>query len=160
MSKYAEERYSPKVPACVKASISLRFDGASLGVRRGNSIVHSYPAVSGKPKQGEFDYSVDNQKRSFHGPIPEGEYWITFRELWKNAWYKPGSSEAWGNYRIAIHPYPNTNTYCRGGFFVHGGSVRGSAGCIDLTRHMSTFVKRVKVNLPVVDCYIPLTVKY
>ena len=38
---------------------------------------------------------------------------------------------AWGNYRITIHPFTTTETYGRGGFFIHGGDQLGSAGCID-----------------------------
>ena len=82
-------------------------------------------------------------------------------KMWKNAWYKRGSTEAWGDYQITIHPYPATPTYGRGGFFIHGGSVLGSVGCIDLAKNMNTFVKQMGSLLNSNGrCFIPLTVKY
>ena len=101
----------------------------------------------------------------FKGPIPEGEYWIQLDEMWKNHFVKSALGitprAAWGNYRISIHPYASTKTHNRGGFFIHGGYVPGSAGCIDLTGHMDTLVKELineREGLP--KCYIPLTVRY
>ena len=47
----------------------------------------------------------------------------------------------WGNYRAPIIPSPNTITYGRGNFYIHGGSFEGSHGCIDLTNQMGDFAK-------------------
>ncbi len=164
MNEYMEERFNPKIPQCVKSNISLTFNGKTLilTVYRKEGATKSYKAVSGKPDEKmNFNYSKDRQKVSYVGPIPEGEYWITPNELWKNAWYKPGSTEAWGDYRIAIHPYPTTNTYNRGGFFIHGGKILGSAGCVDLTFNMNKFVEDLYKALPgSKNCYIPFSVKY
>ena len=163
MSNYESERYIPKIPSCVKSDVYLEFDGNNLKFFTKNQTVklYIYPAASGKPIKGKFDYSANNQKQPFQGPIPEGEYWITLSELWENAWYKPGSEDAWGEYRIAIHPYPNTNTYGRGGFFIHGGTILGSAGCIDLTKGINTFVKNLRATLiGKQKCYVPLTIRY
>lgn len=100
----------------------------------------------------------------YHGPISEGEYWIQPSELWKNNWIKSvirTPHSAWGNFRIAIHPYPNTLTHQSGGFFIHGGTVPGSAGCVDLTINMDMFVKQLKQELQGhLECFIPLTVRY
>ena len=47
----------------------------------------------------------------------------------------------WGNFRAAIYAKPGTNTFGRGGFYVHGGTFPGSHGCIDLTGDMDDFAK-------------------
>ena len=164
MNKYEEERFDPKTPQCAKANMSLFFNGQILTLKiYGHKVIEkSYKAASGKPDaKMNFDYSEKRQKTSYIGPIPQGQYWITVSELWENAWYRPGSTEAWGDYRIAIHPYPTTNTYNRGGFFIHGGKVLGSAGCVDLTSYMNKFVEDLRKALPgSKDCYIPFTVRY
>jgi hypothetical protein len=81
--------------------------------------------------------------------------------MWENKWYKMGSRAAWGNFRLTIHPYPSTETYGRGGFFIHGGSTPGSAGCIDLSTNIDKFVEKLTTELKgLPKCYIPLTVLY
>lgn len=35
----------------------------------------------------------------------------------------------WGDWRAALTPDPGTTTFGRSGFFLHGGSYPGSAGC-------------------------------
>lgn len=143
----------------------LRFDGRwlqGLGLR--SAFV--FPAVSGKPDaRGRFDLSRAAQARVSEGPIPEGEYWIAPGELWENSALKDmlgiTPRSAWGNYRIAVHPFPSTETYGRGGFFIHGGIRPGSAGCIDLTGYMDAFVQALNEEMkgrP--PCYIPLSVRY
>jgi len=124
-----------------------------------------YPAVSGRPVgPAEFDYSSERQKLASQGPIPEGAYWIQPSQLWRNNWLKDkliAPRAAWGNYRLTIHPYPTTPTHERGGFFIHGGSSPGSAGCIDLTSHMDSFVSALERELDgMPECFIPLTVRY
>ena len=49
---------------------------------------------------------------------------------------------AWGNYRIRIIG----SALGRGGFYIHGGSLRGSSGCIDLGDGMDEFAKFWTVN--------------
>ncbi len=164
MNKYIKERFNPKTPQCAKSNLSLVFNGQILILTIGgtNAVEKSYRAVSGKPDaRMNFDYSKDRQKIPDVGPIPEENYWITPHELWENAWYKQGSRDAWGNYRIAIHPYPAAKTYGRGGFFIHGGKFFGSAGCIDLASNMNKFIEDLHKALPGgKNCYIPLSVKY
>lgn len=46
---------------------------------------------------------------------------------------------AWGDYRYPIQPLEGTNTFGRGSFYVHGGGLPGSIGCIDLTTSMEDF---------------------
>jgi peptidoglycan hydrolase-like protein with peptidoglycan-binding domain len=68
---------------------------------------------------------------------------------------------AWGDYRAPISPDKNTNTYGRGSFYVHGGGIAGSSGCIDLTNQMPDFAKYYTTWLARTGSKrIPLTVKY
>jgi peptidoglycan hydrolase-like protein with peptidoglycan-binding domain len=48
---------------------------------------------------------------------------------------------SWGNYRAPIKPLKNTDTHGRSSFYIHGGSLAGSHGCIDLTDEMGDFAK-------------------
>lgn len=162
---YTDERHNPSVPFCGRSALSLTFNGAWLkGLGMKSAVV--LPAVSGKPNEkNQFDYSPARQTVVSKGPIPEGEYWIQPAQMWENNAVKSALGvtprAAWGNYRITIHPYPATKTYNRGGFFIHGGQVAGSAGCIDLTGYMDRFVKEITKELEgLPKCYIPLTVRY
>ena len=160
-NRYATERYDPKVPTCGLAPIRLSFDGYFL---HGFGVNYSvtYPAISGKMINGKFDYSVESQKQQNQGPIPEGEYWVQPSEIQENAWYRFKNSQvAWGDFWLTIHPYPKTETYGRGGFFLHGGTVPGSIGCIDLSIRVGKFVESMNARLgKSKNCYIPLSVKY
>lgn len=51
------------------------------------------------------------------------------------------SKIGWGNFRAPIQSLPGTSTYGRSGFYIHGGSLAGSHGCIDLTDQMEDFAK-------------------
>lgn len=173
---YAANRYNPTLPYCAGGAIDLVFDGKKLylfGITKTNCFKREYNAVSGIPdSKGNFDYSVERQKKEDVGPIPEGKYWINPDEFWENAWYKRGSYRSWGNYRITIHPFVDTKTFGsvgpmtglfieRGGFFIHGGKTPGSKGCIDLTGSIDKFYE--DVSLLVRDnpkCQIQLLVKY
>ena len=156
--RYAEERYDPSLAMCSK--LALAFDGSTLNMT-GGSKAYSYSAASGKPdKEGKFTYTKEAQTASFNGPIPEGIYWINPDELWTNRWYKRGSEASWGKYRITIHPFTTTETYQRGGYFIHGGKVLGSVGCIDLTSHIEEFVSGLEAEGAMRKCQIHLTVKY
>jgi hypothetical protein len=130
VDRYTGKRFDPKVPACRKSAISLHFDGYTLSAI-GARIPISFPAVSGRSNNGKFDYSMEYQKIPSQGPIPEGEYWIQPSETQENTWYRLRNSRSgWGDYWVTIHPYPSTQTYKRGGFFIHGGASPGSSGCV------------------------------
>jgi hypothetical protein len=160
-NRYASERGIPQLPRCGRSAISLRFDGKLLTSARAKRTV-AYHAVSGQPNQNaSFDYSLRRQRERGNGPIPAGLYWVYPSELWTNRWFNLGSRSAWGNYRLAIHVWPGTETYDRGGFFIHGGAVPGSAGCIDLHKAMDAFVADLRdVTKDVRDCYVSLLVQY
>ncbi|MET0937571.1 MAG: tlde1 domain-containing protein [Luteibacter sp.] len=141
MGSYEDERFWPRHMGAQRSHLRLVFNGGSLKVP---GHAQSYHAVSGRHRANGFDYSVERQKLRNEGPIPEGQYWVAPGELWSNAWYRPAPAAAWGQYRLAIHPFPETQTYGRGGFFIHGGNAPGSAGCIDLWSHMDGFVSGLK----------------
>lgn len=171
IKEYAAERYNPTLPFC-SGGISLKFDGEYLYLFSGD-FTGTYKADSGVPDgKGSFDYSVSRQKSADVGPIPEGKYWINPDEFWERDSWKFFLEDSYGNYRITIHPFVDTQTYGskgpatglfipRGGFFIHGGAKRGSKGCIDLTGNMDKFyedLKRLIGKSP--QCQIHLLVKY
>jgi hypothetical protein len=51
---------------------------------------------------------------------------------------------AWGNYRMSIIPKGGTETFGRGSFYLHGGGLGGSIGCIDLVDRIDDFVSTYK----------------
>jgi RHS repeat-associated protein len=137
---------------------SLLFDGCKLTRLDDNGKpIQSWDAVSGKPGTTAAD-----QAKQDVGPLPEGTYTANpadsqYRFDTKFYIYNPvnpsgvrvyshplwATSEnmriAWGNYRTELRAEPGTNTYGRSGFFIHGGDVPGSAGCIDLTGQNDAF---------------------
>lgn len=158
---YAHERSQPAVPHCGPSSLSIVFDGAMLYLRDGR-FQYSWAAVSGKPdERGRFNYSAERQHARSTGPIPEGEYWINPSETWERWFFQTGAEAGWGDYRITLHVMPRTLTHDRGGFFIHGGSRPGSAGCIDLTVGMNRFVARLRTLLQTnPNCFVPVRVQY
>lgn len=137
----------------------LNFNGCRLVYYDDNgNEVRSWQAVSGLPgtsREDQFKYGI--------GPIPEGTYTVdpsqsTYRfdgKVVNNpfsaippavfipshpVWYNDdGLGRAWGNYRTPIIG-PNAPGRT-GGYFLHGGSTPGSAGCIDMTSDNDAFHK-------------------
>ncbi len=73
-------------------------------------------------------------RRRNEGPIPVGRYFIHASELSDPSGAGDvvrGLTGDWGDWRVVLHPAPGTRTFGRSGFFLHGGSASGSAGCID-----------------------------
>jgi hypothetical protein len=128
----------------------------------GGKRSYFYWAVSGHPSpDGRFDYSLDRQQKSQEGPIPEGDYWLQPSQMWTNRWYNVAPTAAWGVHRITIHVFPTTMTFKRGGFFIHGGTHPGSAGCINLHGGMENFVRELQDEVKADrDCFILLKVRY
>lgn len=147
----------------------LVFDGEKLSIYGRGKLLAEFDAVSGKAlDDGTFDYSVERQKMSDVGPIPEGEYKININatQRWHSLgfWQKtaaifgrgefPGGTISWGAERVDIIPN-GANTYGRYGFTIHGRLVPGSAGYIDLTQYDRQFFNYIRNS-----GYIRLTVKY
>jgi hypothetical protein len=159
--RYAAEHGIPHGPLCAPTDhVSLVFDGRLLMVHSLHG--KSYPAVSGQPlANGTFDYSEARRAMSREGPIPPGRYWIQPSELWTNHWYSLAPRAAWGEHRITIHIFPGTETHGRGGFFIHGGTHGGSAGCINLHSWMDDFARDLQSAMgSSPDCYVRLDVRY
>mgnify|MGYP000921116776 CR=1 FL=1 len=169
MGDYSGERGEP--PALNCGNINLLFDGFYLKLRSASAdgaVIQAWHARSGTKENGTFDYSVARQQMANLGPIPAGDYWIQPVQLRTKSVFHRRS--AWGDFRITIHPRTNTNTYSRGGFFIHGGDSFGSIGCIDLAYGMNSFASRLQAltpppsrvcsTAPGQDCTIPLSVIY
>lgn len=108
-----------------------------------------------KQKQFFFSYSEERQLTPNVGPTPEGNYHV-FKDkvqIWNNlsGWDKlksnagggkwPGGTKSWGNFRFEIYPKSVTlnGGIIRGDFFLHGGDIPGSRGCIDLCNKIDEF---------------------
>jgi len=125
-----------------------------------------WAAVSGRSGYQSKEY----QKTADKGPIPEGKWlisqskyqkmpdrdWIDqiINEFGRGAW--PGGESSWGKSRIWLTPIQGTQTHGRSGFSIHGGDSPGSAGCIDLTNQLESFIKTFREYGKDVE----LTVKY
>ncbi|RQS06724.1 DUF2778 domain-containing protein [Burkholderia sp. Bp8991] len=71
------------------------------------------------------------------------------------------SYAARGDHRLTIHVMPGTRAFGRGGFFIHGGTNAGSAGCINLHSGMENFVRDIEAaTKDAPECYVPLTIQY
>jgi hypothetical protein len=132
-----QERQNP--PGLCSVATQLRFDGRFLNLKS-TSFIGAYTARSGKLSG---DFSIKAQKDRGLGPIPEGTYWIFPAQIWTRSpienWLADHTQfgallwAGWGHHRITIHEMPDTQTYGRGGFFLHGGLHPGSSGCIHIT---------------------------
>lgn len=129
------------------------FNGKTLTIYQDGKPVISWDAVSGNKDFQSSEY----QNLKSKGPIPEGIYVARQEKLQyitpyglaaglinKGTW--PGSLYSWGSSRIALEASKETDTFDRGGFYVHGGWEPGSNGCIDLTSQMDDFTKWFENN--------------
>lgn len=109
----------------------------TFNMKRGElSVTYSGGTFTMSASSGRSPYTNDPRHtgRRNEGPIPVGKYYITTSEL-----SDPGLARDvarnfrgdWGDWRVVLHPSPGTGTLGRSGFFLHGGSQGGSAGCID-----------------------------
>lgn len=150
---------------------------------------NTYPGDWGKLLNRYIKNREEWAKQKDAGPLPEGKYDVGPLETrsgqpeeigaLESLWYKITGQAAdnesdrqfckntivsrisWGNYRLRITPTGNQKMYGRGDFYLHGGSVRGSHGCIDLTDDMEDFAKFFGVwSSANKKKKIPLTVKY
>lgn len=133
----------------------LRFDGRYLKLFNGDEVVKEWPAVSGRENFGS---SADQGKKNY-GPMPEGTYDIkqsryqTISPVNRIAgpfgmgeWQ--GGVRSWGTESVWADPTPETVrnglTLGRTDMAIHGGTIPGSAGCIDLTSQMGDFGKALR----------------
>jgi RHS repeat-associated protein len=95
----------------------------------GGGRAYYVPATSGRP-----NCECDEKDRN-RGPIPGGRYLLLPAELSNPGPIKDyfrNKLADWGDWRVPLHPLPGTKTHGRSGFKLHGGSLPGSAGCIDI----------------------------
>lgn len=100
-------------------------------------------------------YTINSvQKRTVGGNAIQycgGKNWVeiakdfatSVKEEGDNHDFNSGTKQdliAWGNYRMPISPKSGTNTFGRGSFYLHGGCIAGSIGCIDLLENMDNFI--------------------
>lgn len=80
-------------------------------------------------------------------------YAETYSKIWRDKFGEskhefgentPMSRISWGNYRYPLIPNKGTNTFGRTSMYVHGGSLPGSIGCIDLSTTINDFQKWYK----------------
>nr|WP_279593446.1 RHS repeat-associated core domain-containing protein [Pseudodesulfovibrio sp. S3-i] len=80
--------------------------------------------TSGKP--GVKDHTLKNK-----GPIPPGEYGLLPKDITKNKWHQPLFGD-WGDYKVPLKATGQTELHERSDFFLHGGKVPGTQGCVDM----------------------------
>jgi hypothetical protein len=145
--------------------------------------------IKGRYFMSKSDWSIDPKLSKDFGPIPPGEYYlnglqesnadktnmlIDFVRGFYDKIMDPKAAEktiwganysvskaSWGYYRCPIVSKSGTKTYGRDAFYVHGGAVAGSHGCIDLTSEMEDFAKfYTKWMVASKKRQLPLKVKY
>jgi RHS repeat-associated protein len=142
---------------------ALHFDGKKLRLRGSDPnhrrTIREWNAVSGRPGS-----SADDQFKEGYGPLPEGTYWVNPKQTDSlnlldprdYDWWLTGGPSAWGWIRTPLVADAQTVTGTRYGFFLHGGSVPGSAGCIDLTLDNDSFHQWLETR----SVPLPLHVNY
>ncbi|OQA87105.1 MAG: hypothetical protein BWY31_00981 [Lentisphaerae bacterium ADurb.Bin242] len=135
----------------------------------GSKCKKCWEAASGKPdEKGNFDYSEERQKLKNIGPIPEGKYLLPsnittnpdIRGTWDlDDWNNYAKNRAfyqtrvdargrgpWGRCFGRLEPQPETDTFGRSNFNVHGGTSKGSAGCIDIGNNDKEFFDQLRMG--------------
>lgn len=94
---------------------------------------YSVPATSGRDECTNKPACSNQENR---GPIPPGDYSADIRQLTNPNLLGDLARNFrgdWGDWRVPLVPGLTTRMPGRtGGFFLHGGRLRGSAGCIDV----------------------------
>lgn len=88
-------------------------------------------------------------------------YWNVFWEKMKYDFDIPRREyrfkTGWGNYAVRLTPAGYTDTYGRDSFNIHGGSNKGSAGCIDVGKNDITFFNAIKAYADALYLYVDYT---
>jgi len=175
----------------VVSATYLVFNGKQLYMTNGKTPLKGWSAIAGVTPWNTGKLINRNTKEyqtnKLEGPPPEGNYMAgaiqtrdqktdpgVFEVIKTGFAFTQGkklddnwgsqtnaSSIAWGNHRISIQPTQGTNTFGRGGFYIHGGNIPGSHGCIDLTDQMDDFTKHYAAwQAKNGKTSIPLVIKY
>ena len=108
--------------------IFVQNDNRLIAIKDGNS--YNVNATSGRADCPGCT-SMDRNK----GPIPNGDYRIYARDLSNPRLIGDllrNTKGDWGDWRVKLWPDDEKQTFGRNGFYLHGGSLPGSAGCIDV----------------------------
>ncbi len=122
---------------------ALIFDGKILQYFNDEMrLVGTYNATSGA-------INVTDRTLKGKGPIPFGLYLLYPSEISKTNFIRKFLGD-WGEYRVPLHPTSGTDTFGRGGFFLHGGKRPGSAGCVDVgAQDIELFPKLITHESPI-----------
>ena len=150
-------------PGCYLEFISTNpmTEGKLFWKNSAGDVLCQWDAVSGKPK-----YFNKNPKETMkiknEGPTPEGRYIVeeiqvadkgltaTVKGIAKFFLMKStynwnlntiARRVSWGNFRAPLIPMEGTDTFGRTSMYIHGGTIPGSIGCIDLMERMESFAK-------------------
>lgn len=174
-----EMNYNPDRRKTLFPQPEMLFDGRKFGVYYNGIPQLEVDSMSGqKGYQNRKSLSISD-----NGPIPEGKWninpqklqkyltneekerkiekenpeWLEKQKIRHNLGFNyrwMDKPDAWGNYRVILEPDKNTETYRRKGIFLHGGTLLGSAGCIDTGHNIDNiapYIKKAKkpINLEV-----------
>lgn len=121
-------------------------------------------AGRGGPLDGGHSIAAQMKEK---GPIPEGKWSVNSREVQtpsfldevvsgfgRGTW--PGGWASWGSQRYSLSPDPMTDVRGRDphAFFIHGGRVFGSAGCIGLCSNANAFFGTIDQTVGYTPVYI------
>jgi RHS repeat-associated protein len=133
-AEWAQWPGTPTPPPVAVTPYALTFDmdRGLLWVDTGAGAPYSLKVESGRP--GAINDRAQASSRNT-GPLPPGLYDVDMSQL-----TDPGRvgdllrnlRGDWGDWRVPLVPLPGTNTFGRSGFFIHGGTLPGSAGCVDI----------------------------
>ncbi len=107
---------------------------------RNDGIITVDPELKGRfpytmpASSGRVDCDCDETVRD-KGPIPFGNYYLYAKDLTNPGLVGDIARNLrgdWGDWRAPLVPTKGTKIHGRDGFFLHGGGIKGSAGCIDV----------------------------
>jgi hypothetical protein len=146
------------------AAVSGRTNLNTFGSKSAEAMVkkygNNYKEFMKEKEQGPIpsgDYTVSEVQKRTNGNATQliqqqlsGDLKKSYKQLFdlmmsnsKHDWNTGTAPDliAWGDFRLPITKKGDTETYGRGSFYIHGGGIPGSIGCIDLTIGMNDFVK-------------------
>lgn len=133
--------------------IVFKIRGGSLSIIKDNGEIYTLKATSGRG--GCMNNPSERcQKSLYEGPIPKGNYYIDPFELsdpsllWDCGRRLTGD---WGDWRIPIKILGMAR-YGRTNFFIHGGGIQGSSGCIDIGGGLTGNENTDRLKKDIVSC--------
>ena len=134
------------------------FNGKSFIVYFKGVKLFEWDAVSGRGKTRTDPKPTICQKPKYQacknvGPTPSGRYYVNQNDIqylenygsgtYGSAWTDPNGipdAEEYGPMRVLLKPFESDMPYNRERIYIHGGTVPGSAGCIDLVDKIDEFI--------------------